>query len=142
MQDTEQKLEQLIGQALRRQPLLRAPTGFESRVLAQLARRAALPWWRNSFMSWPRAAQAAFVVACVALIKLAFTSTAWVLGAAAAPAASVRSTAHVADSLGDVARLIFSSIPSHWLYIAAVLGVGMYLTLFGVGAAAYRTLYK
>ena len=31
-------------------------------MLAELARRAALPWWRKSFAHWPMAARAAFVV--------------------------------------------------------------------------------
>ncbi len=142
MHDTEQRLERFIDRALRQQPLLRAPAGLEARVLAQLALQAALPWWRKSFASWPLAAKALFVVACGGLIKLAFSSTTWVLGAAAAPAASVRNTAQVANSLGDVSRLLLESIPSHWLYLAITLGVGFYLALFGLGATAYRTLYK
>jgi hypothetical protein len=142
MQDSKQKLERFIDQALRQQVPLRAPAGLQARVLFELARRAALPWWRMSFAHWPLAARAGFIVACGALIKLAFSSTTWVLGAAEAPAASVRNGAHVASSLGDVVRILFDSIPSHWLYLAAALGVAMYLTLFGVGAAAYRTLYK
>jgi hypothetical protein len=142
MQDSEQKLERFIDQALRQQPPLRAPASLQARVLNELARRAALPWWRRSFASWPLAARAGFIIVCGIFIKLAVTSTTWVLGAAEGPAASVRSTAHVAGSLREVARLIFESIPSHWLYLAAALAVAMYLTLFGVGAAAYRTLYK
>lgn len=142
MENREQKLERLIGLALRQQPPLRAPAGFESRVLAELARRAALPWWRTSFANWPVAARVAFLVACAGLVKLAFSSTAWVLGAAAAPVSSVRSTAQVASSLGDAAHLLYSSIPSLWLYIAAGAGIGVYVMLFGLGATAYRTLYK
>ncbi len=142
MHDIEQKLERFIDGALRQQPPLRAPAGLQARVLSELARRRALPWWRNSFSSWPLAARAAFVVACGGFIKLAFTSTTWVLGAAAAPAASVRNTAHVANSLGDVARILVDSIPSHWVYVGAALGVVFYVALFGIGATAYRTLYK
>ena len=142
MQDTSDKLERFIDKALRQQPPLHAPAGLQARVLSQLARRAALPWWRMSFSHWPLAARALFIVACCGFIKLAFTSTGWVLGAAEAPAASVRNGAHVAESLGDVVHLLFNSIPSHWLYLAAALAVGLYLTLFGVGAAVYRTLYK
>jgi hypothetical protein len=93
-------------------------------------------------MNWPLAARAGFVIVCGIFIKLAFTSTTWVLGAAEGPAASVRNTAQVAGSLGETAHLIFASIPSQWLYIGAALAVAMYLTLFGIGAAAYRTLYK
>src|SRR5262245_18790950 len=110
----DQKLEQFIDQALRQQPTLRAPASLQARVLTELARRAALPWWRCSFSHWPMAAKAIFVGACGALIKLAFSGTGWVLGAASAPAASVRSTAEVASSLGSATRLVFDSIPSYW----------------------------
>ena len=140
--DSEQKLERFIDQALRQQPMLQAPASLQSRVLTELARRAALPWWRCSFASWPLAAKAIFITTCGALIKLAFSGTGWVLGAAAAPAASVRSTAEVASSLGDATRLIFSSIPSYWIYLGAGFAAVLYLALFGLGATAYRTLYK
>lgn len=144
MQDpnVDQKLERFIDQALRQQPALRAPASLQSRVLAELARRAALPWWRCSFSHWPLAAKGIFVAACGALIKLAFSGTGWVLGAASAPAASVRSTAEVASSLGNVTRLIFESIPSYWIYLGAGFAAVLYLALFGLGATAYRTLYK
>lgn len=131
-----------MHQALRRQPALRAPEGLQSRVLTELARRAALPWWRSSFSHWPLAARAAFILLCGGFIKLAFTSTSWVLGAAVAPAESARNTAHVASSLGDIVRVLISSIPNHWIYIGAVFFAAMYLALFGLGATAYRTLYK
>ena len=140
--DIEQKLERFIDRALRQQTLLRAPASLQSRVLSELARRAALPWWRCSFSHWPMAAKAAFFAACAALIKLAFSGTGWVLGAAAAPAASVRSTAEVASSLGSATRLIVESIPTYWIYLGAGFAAVLYLALFGLGATAYRTLYK
>ena len=140
--DIDQKLERFIERALRQQPTLRAPANLQSRVLAELARRAALPWWRCSFSHWPLAAKGIFVAACAALMKLAFSGTGWVLGAASAPAASVRSTAEVASSLGSATRLVFDSIPSYWIYLGAGFAAVLYLALFGLGATAYRTLYK
>ena len=41
---------------------------LESRVLGELARRAAQPWWRRNFGHWPTLARAGFVTACLALV--------------------------------------------------------------------------
>src|SRR5476649_1202935 len=70
--DSHEKLEQLIHRTLREQPARRAPRSLEQRVLAELERRAALPWWRRSFAHWPLPARAGFLVICAALIGLAF----------------------------------------------------------------------
>jgi len=52
--------EARIGRLLRQLPDRRAPAGLEARVLAEIARRAALPWWRTSFTHWPAAARVSF----------------------------------------------------------------------------------
>src|SRR6185437_10884347 len=61
-------LEQLLDRTLHPLPLRRAPPTLQSRVLEELQRRAALPWWRRSFAHWPSAARAGFVLVCLALI--------------------------------------------------------------------------
>ena len=50
---TDEKLERLVGQVLRDQPLRRAPASLEARVLGELAARARLPWWRRGITTWP-----------------------------------------------------------------------------------------
>ena len=47
----------------------------------------------------------------------------------------------VTSSAGGLVALLVHVIPPVWLY--GILGVGtfLYVTLFGLGAAAYRTLY-
>ena len=47
----------------------------------------------------------------------------------------------VVSSAGGLMALLVHVIPPVWLY--GILGVGafLYVTLFGLGAAAYRTLY-
>ena len=68
----EEELERLVDRALHDLPLRRAPHTLESRVFAELERRAALPWWRRSFAHWPLPARSAFLVICIALIAFAF----------------------------------------------------------------------
>jgi hypothetical protein len=55
-------LESLIDRTLRAQPARRAPRTLESRVVAELARRAALPWWHKSYAHWPAVVRGGFFV--------------------------------------------------------------------------------
>ncbi len=129
-------------------PPRRAPSTLESRVANELARRALLPWWRASFANWPVGARVMFVLVCAALVA------ATILGGVSAylgdrsfdeASAVLLSWAHpfltVVSSAGGLVALLLHVIPPLWLY--GILGVGtfLYVTLFGLGAAAYRTLY-
>lgn len=75
--EAERRLERLLDRTLRGLPVRRAPATLESRVLAELARRAALPWWRRSFVHWPQAARAVFASMCLILAGLAFAAGGW-----------------------------------------------------------------
>src|ERR1700761_4646104 len=66
--DADQKRDLVLNQTLRGLPLRKAPLSLEARVLNELARRAAMPWWRASFSGWPVAARVGFVLACAGLI--------------------------------------------------------------------------
>lgn len=146
--EAEQKLEQVLHRALSGLPPRRAPGTLESRVGGELARRALLPWWRASFASWPVAARVTFIFVCAVL------GVATILGGVSAylgdrsfdeATALVLSWAQpfltVLSSAGGLLSLLLRVIPPLWLY--GILGVGafLYVTLFGLGAAAYRTLY-
>jgi hypothetical protein len=146
--ELEQKLEQVLHQALKGLPPRRAPSALESRVLNELARRASLPWWRGSFANWPVGARVAFVLICAALVA------ATILGGVSAylgdrslneASAVVLGWVHplwaVMSSAGGLASLLVRVIPPLWLYGTLGLGILLYVTLFGLGAAAYRTLY-
>ncbi|MDP9009603.1 MAG: hypothetical protein M3N91_13005 [Pseudomonadota bacterium] len=146
--DSEQKLERAMNQALKGLPQRRAPSTLELRVANELQRRAALPWWRVSFAHWPVAPRVAFVVICIVLVA------ATILGGISAfvgvrslneVAALALSWAHpflaVLSSAGGVTALLVHVIPPLWLYGGMTLGIVLYVALFGLGAAAYRTLY-
>ena len=138
-------LEQLIARTLRDQPHRRAPRSLESRVLAALAQRAALPWWRQDFAHWPLAARGAFLVSSAALAAVLV----WVLGglnvapakeAVTAGFAWLDTARSISDGVGNFTAIIFRSISPVWFYGAAIAFVSLYAALFGLGAAAYRTL--
>ena len=146
--DSEQKLEQVLHQAFSGLAPRRAPNTLESRVANELARRALRPWWRVSFANWPVSARVMFVLVCAALVA------ATILGGVSAylgdrsfdeAAAVLLSWAHpfltVISSAGGLVALLLRVIPPEWLYGILGVGIFLYVTLFGLGAAAYRTLY-
>jgi hypothetical protein len=147
--DIDEKLERLLQQELRALPLRRAPSSLESRVFGELARRAALPWWQRSFANWPMGPRVVFVLLCVALIGATF------LGGVSA-VAGVRSLNEVGAlllswlqpalvvmaSAGGLAALLVRLIPPLWIYGGLAVGAMLYVVLFGLGAAAYRMLYR
>ena len=144
------KLERLVQAAVQGLPARRAPRTLESRVLAEIERRARLPWWKKSFVHWPMAARAAFLVGSLVLVKLVLNTLGWVL--AGFSGGSVRSTfasqfawldsvASVFTAMGGFFEIMLRSIPPVWFYGSLVFFAAMYAALFGLGAAAYRTLY-
>jgi hypothetical protein len=148
LSESEQRLEQVLHQALSGLPPRRAPGTLEARVANELARRALLPWWRASFASWPVAARVMFVLVSAALVAVT------ILGGVSAylgdrsfgeVSAVLLSWAHpfltVLSSAGGLVELLVRVIPPLWLYGTLGLGIFLYVTLFGLGAAAYRTLY-
>lgn len=146
----QEKLEHLVSQALRHLPARRAPSSLESRVAAEIARRAARPWWRKSFVHWPLPARAVFVIASAAVVRLAFTGLGWF--SSSVDTTHVKSTVaadlhwivvarNLVDAVNHTAAAILGSVSPVWLYGGITLILALYLALFGLGAAAYRTLY-
>jgi hypothetical protein len=143
--DQNEKLEHLIHRTLRDQPLRRAPRSLESRVLAALAQRAALPWYRQDFARWPAAARGAFLVASAALAA----ALVWGLGGfdlqqstntVVAGLSWLETARNITNGIANFGAIIFRSISPVWLYSAAAAVVTLYVALFGLGTAAYRTL--
>lgn len=139
----ERQLEGLIDKALRDQPLRRAPDSLEAKVMAEIARRATAPWWQGSFGGWPVAARLLFLIASAGFAKLILNATTLVVAPldpgtrGAALFADVAWIHSLFAAIGAAAR----ALPSFWIYGALAVIAVLYLTLFGVSAAAYRTLY-
>lgn len=126
-----------MNRMLRRLPERPAPAGFEARVMAEIARRAALPWWRRSYATWPLAARVLF------FIGSAFAAAVLVVGVSRV-APSVSNWSSSWSSAFAVFRLVggslFSRIPVSVLYgIGGTIVLG-YAMLVGVGSALYRNL--
>lgn len=142
----EQHLEELIHRTLRELPPLAAPPSLESRVFAELTRRAARPWWRKSFAHWPLAARAAFFVISALIVALLIagllalsrgdgaqfvdqlgTRFAWLTGLRDA-----------ASALVEAILAVVRAIPPLWFYGTIAFFVACYAALVGVGATAWR----
>jgi hypothetical protein len=138
-QHREQQLERFIGTALRDQPLRPAPVDLEAKVMAEIARRAAAPWWQGSFAGWPLAARLLFIVASAGFITLVLKASALIIDPIK-PGALLADVAWI-PSLFMTIGTVFRDLPSLWVYGGVAILGALYLTLFGVSAAAYRTLY-
>lgn len=145
-----EKLERAIHQTLRALPPRRAPRSLETRVFAELERRAALAWWRQSFAHWPLPARAMFLLAAVALVKLTLMVAVWVMAgfdsaaffaAFSTPVSWAQGGVSMVRGIADFSAILFRNIPPLWLYGTVAFVAAMYAALFGLGAAAYRTLY-
>jgi hypothetical protein len=143
--ENEQQLEQRVQRAVRDLPPRRAPRSLEQRVRAEIERRERLPWWRRSFGHWPAAARAAFVVLSLGAVGFFLVSGIWISRGfedrlPAAPATWIDDGLTVARALGNCLDLVARNIPPLWLYGGLAVLASLYLTLFGLGAAAYRAL--
>jgi hypothetical protein len=148
--NSEEKLEQLIERTLRAQPVRRAPQALQARVLAEIERRATLPWWRNTFAHWPIVARASFLIASYGFLRLTLAGAMWVTSAVRAshvasalePAGRwLHEPANIISVAADVGASVIRAVPPYWLYGGAATALALYAVLFGLGATAYRTLY-
>jgi hypothetical protein len=145
-----EQLEKMVHSALRSLPNRRAPATLEARVRAAIEAQAAIPWWHKSFACWPAPVRIAFLVLCAGLAGLL------VIAGISLQSGfdSVQSSGTFAPVLawggrivalvrgfGDFIALVGRSIPTLWIYGAIAFVAGLYAMLFGLGAAAYRTLW-
>ena len=138
--ESHEALERLLDRTLHELPLRRAPPTLESRVIRELDRRAALPWWRRSFAHWPLLARAGFLVICGVLIRGAFLS-----GATAVTGVRslswVREVGGLTASAANLVAVLARIQPPTWAYAGMAVCAVLYAVLFGLGAAVYRALY-
>lgn len=146
-----EQVEQLVHRELRALPPRRAPLTLEARVFAALEARNSIPWWHKSWSYWPTAIRAVFAAVATifagSLVAACFALFSGDDVASAASAAGERlgvfvKLYHVATWVFDFAAYLVGSIPSLWLYGGLAFAAVMYVALFGLGATAYRTLYR
>jgi len=146
----DEKLERLVGQALREQPLRQAPASLEARVLGEIAARARLPWWRRGIASWPTAVRVPVIAGCAVCVPLVWIASVWLATRLVSvathpgnsgPLASVRDTGRAIASLGTLATHIVQSIPREWLLGGLIATATLYAALFALVALGYSLLY-
>lgn len=150
---TPEELENFIHQNLRSLPPRQAPRSLEARVMAAIEQHAMIPWYHKSWSYWPAAIRALFLAVSTGITGAVVTGFYLMLngvetetGTVAAEAAGrlsfFTSIYHVAEWIANLGAYLFSSIPSLWLYGGLALVAALYATFFGLGAFAYRTLYR
>lgn len=146
----EKKLERTLHAALRELPPRRAPATLEARVMAEIARRAALPWWKQSFAHWPAAARAGFILVSAGVIKVVLMAVVFALGGFDAARfretfapqfARLQALASLGRVAADFVSGLVANIPPLWLYGGLATVAALYVAFFGLGTIAYRTLY-
>jgi hypothetical protein len=138
-----------LDRILRELPPRRAPATLEIRVMHELERRAALPWWRRRFAHWPFVARAAFIALCGVIVGSTARGDLWDIAPARAVNEALSLTASWVHPLGtalrsaaDLAGTFGGMIPPLWLYGFLSAAVLLYAALFGLGAAAYRSICR
>lgn len=141
--DSEEALERSIDRLLRDQPPRRAPARLAQRVLAEIERREARPWWQKGFYAWPVAARVAFCLMCFGAVAIALEIPAWLANALSSnlPSSFSRGIA-LWQVMMTVGASITHTVPMHWVYAAICLIALLYAAFFGAGVAAYRTLFE
>jgi hypothetical protein len=142
---TEEKLERLVSQVLRDQPLQQAPASLEARVLTELAARARLPWWRRGVATWPAAVRVPVIAGCAVCVPLVWVLSVWLAthlvavtrSRIAGPLTMLRDTGHALASLTH----IIQSIPREWLLGGMIAAGTVYAILFALVAFSYSLLY-
>ena len=141
MNPTPEDLEKLLHRALRDLPDRRAPLTLETRVLAEIGRRAERPWWRRSYLHWPAPMRGGFLVLSAAA---AAGTVAGLFRLGQGPGTGLWNET-VWQRFGwliSVGTDLFRAIPPFWLYGGLAVLVACYAVLIGVAAAAYRTFFK
>ncbi len=145
--DYEKKLEAAIDRELKGLPELRAPATLSRRVMAALERRAAVPWYRTAWQSWPLSLR----IPALALLVVFFGALcfgAWVLpNTEVATTGAARVTGWFSgpitlwNALNAVLNtFILASKQLGTVFWAAVLGVIVlaWVMCLGVGTACVR----
>jgi hypothetical protein len=148
---TPEELEKMVHAALRALPDRRAPATLEARVLAAVERRAALPWWHQSWSCWPQWVRASFLVFCGGVAGLLLFGAIYlqagfdsgpVRDALAPTLAWIDRAFGLGRALANSVAFVGRLIPEWCLYAVIAFVAGLYAMLFGLGAAAYRTFWS
>lgn len=137
-----QQLESLIDKTLRNQPSRRAPESLEANVLAMIEQRMSQAWWQSGFARWPIAARVGFALFSIALIRFAMLLGDWTGSGFKSLSSSFANATDWIHTLTNAVTSLTDRVPAIWLYGGLIVICSAYIMLFGIGMAAYRTLYS
>jgi hypothetical protein len=144
----DKKLELQIDRQLKGLPELDAPAGLVPRVMAALAARAALPWYRQSWSEWPVAMRWSSLAALLALFAgLCYAGSALFENAGASIRHKISNPFGLAslwNALNDLAATAVVALQH--LGTGALIGIAATLILsytmfLALGAAYYRLAF-
>lgn len=146
-----EQLEQFVHRELRALPLRTAPRTLEARVLAAIEQRQSVAWWHKSWSYWPTGVKAAFA-AVVTVFAGTITAASYKLFAGVDPQTVAAEAGerlnfvtklwHAGQWTVDLVSGLVGNISPLWLYGGLAFAAVMYATFFGLGAFAYRALYR
>lgn len=142
-------LERGVDGLLKNLPERKAPSSLEQRVLAELSRRARLPWWRRSCAEWPAAARglllgAGAAAAAIALLFMERASALTSTGVRQAAALALgRIDGHsqlslLVTDLVDTLHALSSAVPPSWTTALLAASCFGFALLAAAGVAARR----
>jgi hypothetical protein len=141
--NSEPRLESLIDRELKSLPPLAAPDTLAPRVMAALAARAALPWYRRAWQTWPRAGQ----ILSLAALAAVFAGLA-VAGGHLFPAGTARPTgglfatvslvASLLATVGEALLLAAKQLHPAWVATGLLVLSAGWLSCLGLGTAIFR----
>lgn len=148
---TPEELEKFIHRELRGLPVRHAPSTLEARVLAAIEHRATIAWYHKSWTYWPAAVRALFLAGVTGLAGTAITAF-YLFMQGSQPALVwqefssrfgwLTSIYGAAVWTVNFAGQMISGIPPVWLYGGGAVIALLYAAFFGLGATAYRVLYR
>jgi hypothetical protein len=152
MNPEDQKLlERLTDRKLKALPDLKAPASLARRVMARVEQRAREPWYRQSWLMWPRALQVSSVTVALLLFGgLCYGS--WLVPHTGQFSAAQQHMHGWFAGFGAVWSVV-NALSDALVYAVKHLGTGIivgclaavglgYAMCLGLGTAAYRLAYS
>ena len=147
-QNEKDQLGHWAGQVLRQLPQRPAPQGLATQILAEIRRRANLPWYQRPWIQWPTPQKwcSAFALAAVLVGTFAVgipfledSATQSLVGQRASMAIDyLGSLQAISTSVGRSVRLTLSHISTTTFSLAAASLVAVWLSTLGLGALCWR----
>jgi hypothetical protein len=147
LNEREPKLARLIQRELSRLPMVEAPTSLLPRVMATVEARARQPWWRRSWLSWPRSCRIVFLL--MSLVLAGGFAYGWNLVGAAGSLQALRESLsgefsflrpvwELVCALGNALVLVFRAGGPVLIWTTCLALGAIYLTSVGLGTLCYR----